>query len=383
MRRFRTRRFSLIVVALLAVSLVSAGGASGAGRGAGTQRFYTTAGPLTEGQIGDVLAHHHMFVELGAVPPSAYKTADPEQVNSLLSPWLQEAKELGIGVFVETTPEGVGRRPDIVKYVADQNELPTMLVTGIYREPFMPDWVYDASVDEIAAWMLEELRVGVGDTDVPAGLIKLSQNDTGMTLTERKVLEAACLASRKTNAPILSHITAGPTALSVMDALEGFGCRLDKTRFVWVHSMLTAAATGATLEGGRIGHDPGIDYLLAALERGAYVSLDGVGSNYWGPTYGAYDVNIDWIERFAAAGYEDRIIIGADTGWFDPGFPPGFRIIQLPDGSWVHDPADQPQYMQDYRSVPAEFVPAMRTAGFSEALIHKLMHSNPWRAYSR
>ena len=384
MRRFRTRRFSLVLIALLALSLVSAGGASGGGgRGEGRLRFYTTAGPLAERQVGDVLAHHHMFVELGAVPPVAYKTADREQVNSLLGPWLQDAKALGIGVSSSTTPEGVGRRPDIVKYVADQAGLPTMLVTGIYREPFMPDWVYDASVDEIAAWMLEELRVGVGDTNVRAGAIKLSQNDTGMTLTERKVLKAACIAARKTNAAILSHITAGPTALSVMDALEGFGCRLSKYRFIWVHSMFTAAAPGATLEGGRIGHDPGIDYLQAAVKRGAYVSLDGVGSNYWGPTYGGYDVNIAWIEQLAAAGYEDQVLIGADTGWFDPGFPAGFKIIQLPDGSWVHDPADQPQYMQDYRSVPAEFVPAMEAAGFSKGLIHKLMHSNPWHAYAR
>lgn len=378
-----SRRIALVVAVLLILPIGAAGGASGAGRGHGTQHFYTTAGTLDEDQIGDVLAHQHIFVELGAVPPVAYKTADPEQVNSLVGPWLLEAKALGIGVFVEPTPLGVGRRPDIVKYVADQAGLPTMLVTGIYREPFMPDWVYDASVREIADWMLEELNVGVGDTDVPAGIIKLSQNDTGMTLTERKILEAACIAAKKTNAAIASHITAGPTALSVMDALEGFGCPLSKYRFTWIHSMLTANATGATLEGGRIGHDPGMDYLLAALERGAFVSLDGIGSNYWGPTYGSYDTNIGWIEQLAEAGYEDQIIIGADTGWFDPGFPPGFKIIQLPDGSWVHDPADQPQYMQDYRSVPAEFVPAMRAAGFSEALIHKLMHSNPWHAYSR
>lgn len=378
-----SRRVALVVAVLLILPIGAAGGASGAGRGHGTQHFYTTAGTLDEDQIGDVLAHQHIFVELGAVPPVAYKTADPEQVNSLVGPWLLEAKALGIGVFVEPTPLGVGRRPDIVKYVADQAGLPTMLVTGIYREPFMPDWVYDASVREIADWMLEELNVGVGDTDVPAGIIKLSQNDTGMTLTERKILEAACIAAKKTNAAIASHITAGPTALSVIDALEGFGCPLSKYRFTWIHSMVTAAATGATLEGGRIGHDAGMDYVLAALERGAFVSLDGIGSNYWGPTYGSYDTNIRWIEQLADAGYEDQIIIGADTGWFDPGFPPGFKIIQLPDGSWVHDPADQPQYMQDYRSVPAEFVPAMRAAGFSEALVHKLMHSNPWHAYSR
>ena len=380
------RRLAFVVVVLLLGSFVSAGGASGAGgRGAGTQHFYTTAGALDESQVGDVLAHHHIFVELGAVPPVAYldPSNTPEKVYSLVGPWMKDAKALGIGVFVEMTPLGVGRRPDLVKYVADQSGLPTMLVTGIYREPFMPDWVYDASVGQIADFMLNELRVGVADTGVPAGIIKLSQNATGMTLTERKVLEAACVAAKKTGAAIASHITAGPTALSVMDALEGFGCPLSKYRFIWVHSMLTAASTGATLEGNRTGHDAGMDYLMAAVKRGAYVSLDGIGSAYWGPTLGGYDVNIAWIKQLVAAGYQNKIIIGADTGWYDPGFPAGFKIIQLPNGQWVHDPADQPQYMQDYRSVPGEFVPAMRAAGLSEALIHKLMHTNPWQAYSR
>lgn len=52
-----------------------------------------------------------------------------------------------------------------------------------------------------------------------------------------------------------------------------------------------------------------------------------------------------------------------------------------PDGDGNLDPVGT--LMQDYPSVPAEFVPAMRAAGFPEALIHKLMHTNPWNAYSR
>jgi phosphotriesterase-related protein len=379
------RRLVFVLAVLLAVPFVTAGSVGGEDAGkAESHHFYTTAGALDESQVGDVLAHHPIVVELGAVPPVAYTTADREQVNSLVGPWLRDAKARGIGVFVEMPPEGVGRRPDIVKYVADKAGLPTMLVTGIYREPFMPDWVYDASVAKIARFMRKELKVGVGDTGVPAGIIKLSQNATGMTVTERKVLQAACIVAQETGAAIASHITAGPTALSVMDALEDFGCPASKVRFIWIHSMLTAASAGAGLEGGtRTGHDPGMDYLLAALKRGAYVSLDAIGSNYWGPTYGGYDVNIAWIRQLVAAGYQNKIIIGADTGWFDPGFPAGFKIKQLADGSWVHDPADVPQYMQDYRSVPGEFVPAMRAAGISEALIHKLMHTNPWNAYSR
>jgi phosphotriesterase-related protein len=367
----------MLVVLLLPLLAVSGASATGKGKERGP-RFYTTAGALTKSQVGNVLAHHHMFVELGAVPPVAYLDATPEKVYEVIGPWVEDAKALGIGVFVEFTPLGVGRRPDIVKYVADRAKLPTMLVTGIYREPFMPDWVHDASVAEIARFLRKELSVGVGDTGVPAGIIKLSQNDTGMTLTERKILKAACRVARQTNAAIASHITAGPTALSVMDALEDFGCPLDEYRFIWVHSQVAAAAAGAKLEGDRTGADPGFEYLLEAVDRGAYVSLDGIGSGYWGPAYGGYDVNIAWIRQLVDAGHQDQIIIGADTGWYDPGFPPGFEIA-LVNGRWT--PVGT--LMQDYRSIPAEFVPAMRAAGFSEKLVKRLMHDNPWRAFSR
>jgi phosphotriesterase-related protein len=150
----------LLLLVTASSSSAAAGGAKGDNGGHGF-RYYTTAGPLSESEVGNVLAHHHMFVELGAVPPVAYLTADPEVVWQVIGPWVEDAKALGIGVFVEFTPEGVGRRPDIVKLVADRAGLPTMLVTGIYREPFMPSWVFDASVDEIAAFMRQELEVGV------------------------------------------------------------------------------------------------------------------------------------------------------------------------------------------------------------------------------
>jgi phosphotriesterase-related protein len=367
-------------VTIALVLLVTSGtGAVTAEEHMGGPVFYTTAGPLDESQVGNVLAHHHMFVELGAVPPTAYLEADPELVYEVIGPWVEEAKALGIGVFIEFTPEGVGRRPDIVKYVAERAGLPTMLVTGIYREPFMPDWAYGASVAEIADFMRRELTEGVTDTGVPAGFIKLSQNDTGMTLTERKILQAACLVAQETGAAIASHITAGPTALSVIDALEGFGCPLSRQRFVWVHAQATAVAAGARLEGGeRVGADPGTDYILAAADRGAFISLDGIGSGYWGPDYGGYDVSMGWIDQLVDAGFEDQIIIGSDTGWFDPGFPEGFEIEQV-DGTWTMVGT----LAQDYSSIPEEFVPAMREAGYPEELITKLMHGNPWRAFSR
>jgi phosphotriesterase-related protein len=336
--------------------------------------FHTTAGPLSEDEIGNVLAHHHMFVELGDATPEDFLSSTPEEVYEALAPWLAEAKALGAGTFVDPTPFGVGRRPDIVKYVADQADLPTMMVTGIYREPFvtddMPGWVYGASVEEIADFMRGELSddPGVGGTGVPAGFIKLSQNDTGITLTEHKILEAACIVAQETDATIASHITSGPAALSVMDALERFGCDLDRYRFVWIHTQVTARADGAKLEGTwGSGNDPGFDYLLAAADRGAYLSLDGIGSGFWTDFYGGFDLNLGWIRDLVEAGYEDQIIIGSDTGWYDPGFP----------GEEVSWPGSQ-----DYNSI-LEFAEFMADEGVSPDLIQKLMHDNPFAAYSR
>jgi phosphotriesterase-related protein len=341
--------------------------------------FHTTAGPLEEHEVGDVLAHQHLFAELGPVPPTAYLEADPEVVHQVVRPWLEAVKALGVGTLIELTPEGIGRRPDIVSYAAQRVGLPIMLVTGLYREPYLPAWVQDASVDAVAEFLRAELMLGVAGTGVPAGFIKLSQNDTGMTLLERKVLQAACQVARETGAAIASHITAGPTALSVMDAMASFGCPLEEARFVWVHAQVTAASRGAALEGGeRIGVDDGFEYLLAGAQRGAYLSLDAIGNRNAPEAMGGFDVNIEWIRRLVEAGHEDRILIGSDTGWFDPGHPAGYEIA-LVDGVWT----SVGELAQDYRAIPADFVPAMRASGFPEELIGRLMHANPWAAFSR
>ena len=131
---------------------------------------------------------------------------------------------------------------------------------------------------------------------------------------------------------------------------------------------MTAKAEGATLEGTwGSGHVPGFDYLLAAAERGAYISLDGIGSGFWTDFYGGFDLNLGWIMDLVDAGYENQIIIGADTGWYDPGYP-GVEV------SWPGS--------QDYNSI-FEFADFMADEGVSPELIQKLMQDNPFAAYAR
>ena len=352
MRTLRPRRI-VLVATLVMVLVLAVLGTAAAIPGIPGPRFHTTAGRLAERQVGNILAHQHMFVEFGVEDPVAYLSAKRGQVLRVIGPLVQEAKDLGYNVFVDTTMEGVGRRPDIVKYVARQVGMPPMMVTGFYWDPFIPDWARAASVEEITDWLLEELRVGVGSTFVRAGFIKLSQSWGGITPDELKILEAACAAAQETGASIASHILSSGTALAVIDALEGFGC--DPSRFIWVHAPYTAFT-----EAG------GVDALLEAAARGAYISDDFIGSNFWAAWLDGHNENsrhFELIQTLVDAGYEDQILIGSDTGWFDPGNP-----------DFVIEPYDQ---------IMNSFLPEARIAGFSEQLIYKLLHTNPWNAYSR
>jgi predicted metal-dependent phosphotriesterase family hydrolase len=315
--------------------------------------YHTTHGALTELEVGNILSHQHMFVEFQAAPPVAYLTSTFAEVWAAIGDMVLEAKDLGYDVFIEPTPLGVGRRPDIVEQVALEADLPTMMPTGIYHEPYQPTWVAGATVDELTEFMLEELNVGVGDTNVQAGFIKLASSYTNPTETELKVLEAACNASLETGAAIASHILTSTAVQDTMDALEGFGCPLD--RFIWIHAPYTAFIEG----------DAGVDALLAAAERGAYLSHDFIGSQFWIGWVGdnSYERHFELLDAMVEAGYEDQLLIGSDTGWFDPGNP-GFLI-------------------EPYNQIMDDFVPFMQDQGYSDELIDKFLHENPWEAYSR
>lgn len=343
------KHFRILGVLLALLLVVAACGDDDGGR-----VFYTTAGELSEDEVGTILAHQHMFVEFGPTDPVAYLDPTPEEVYSVIGPMVEEVKALGYSVFVDPTMEGVGRRPDIVEYVADTSGLPAMMVTGFYWGDYIPTWVREATVEEITDWLLEELNEGVGDTDVQAGWIKLAHSWDGITPTEMKVLEAACDAALETNSSIGSHILSGATALAVIDALEGFGC--DPGRFIWIHAPYTAFT-----------EENGTASLLAAAEKGAFLSHDFIGSEFWAGWLDGNNTNerhLALLQQLIDAGYEDQIIIGSDTGWYDPGFPEGFVV----------EPYDQ---------IMTSFVPAMEAAGFSDELIDKFLHDNPWNAYSR
>jgi phosphotriesterase-related protein len=238
--------------------------------------LFTTHGPLPSGRLGLILPHEHIFVDLRPIDTPDFGQAQAEDVIRLMVPELERARSVGVTALVECTPEGVGRRSDLVAAVARAANFPVVLATGIYREPWVPAWAQNASEEELAEWMQAELNQGIGQTGVRAGFIKLSAGDNGLTPTEIKILRAAARASLETAGASPPH-------------------------FIWVHTQAEP--------------DPALHLEMA--RRGAWLEYDGIGGGDPDDRY------IQHIRRALDAGFVGQVMLSMDRGWYSPGQPGG------------------------------------------------------------
>ncbi|HVK34264.1 MAG TPA: hypothetical protein VM428_01250, partial [Microlunatus sp.] len=73
----------------------------------------TTLGPRTAAELGPILPHEHVFVDLRTWQQPGYGEADTAEVIEVMSPYLRDVQQQGVTAMVEPGPIGVGRRVDI------------------------------------------------------------------------------------------------------------------------------------------------------------------------------------------------------------------------------------------------------------------------------
>jgi phosphotriesterase-related protein len=301
-------------------------------------KLITTLGPKRADELGMILPHEHVFVDLRTWDKPGYGKADPADVVKLMGPELEKARAAGVTALVECSPEGVGRRVDILKAVSLAADFPLVVPTGIYREPWIPPWAHEASEDALYGWMLGELQDAVQDTGVQAAWIKLSVGDNGITESERKILRAAVRAAAVVNAVIGSHTRRGNVVHEQLDIIEQAGYTAQ--RFIWIHAQ----------------NDP--DLNLEIAQRGAWIEYDAIGN----PQRDAFF--IERIQTMLDAGFAGQLLLSHDRGWYDPAKPGG----GLP---------------KPFTYISSHFLPRLSEAGIDEAAIRQLTHTNPFQAFAR
>ena len=302
--------------------------------------LHTTLGALDAPPSGIILPHEHIFVDLRTPDAPNHGVAAELSVVERMAPELERARAAGVAMLVECSPEGVGRRVDLVKAVSLAAHFPVVVATGIYREPWVPAWAREAPQDILQGWMAGELEVGIGQTGVRADFIKLSAGDDGLTEIEKKILRAAARAGTASGAAIGSHTIRGKVVHDQLDILETLG--FDPRRFISIHAQ---AETEFELN-------------LEIARRGAWIEYDGIG---WGDDDAMY---IQRITAMLEAGFGAQVMLSMDRGWYDPVQPGGENI-------------------QPYTYLSEVFLPKLRAAGADEATIQMLTVANPFRAFAR
>lgn len=165
------------------------------------RRLVTTLGEMGRGELGLILPHEHVFLDLRTWESPGHGEADAAEVIRRVDPEISRARAAGVTAIVEPTTIGVGRRADILRAVSEASGMPLVAPTGVYREPWVPPWAHAADEGGLRDVMIGELAGEIEGTGVRAGWIKVSASDEGLTETETRILRAAAEAAVAPPAP--------------------------------------------------------------------------------------------------------------------------------------------------------------------------------------
>jgi phosphotriesterase-related protein len=248
--------------------------------------IWTVSGPIEPDELGRTTMHEHLLIDVAAqyaepaepIPPDLKVSMEnlgtirwnvnavPDNLViddvDLVVEELADMHALGASGVVDLTIEGLGPRiPELVE-IASRTGLNVMVGCGFYVHVSHPDWLDDASADDIAAYITGQLRDGIGDTDVRPALVGEIGTSHPVTERERKVVAGAARAAAAASASINIHLEPrGRNALSILETIEAEGVPADRVIFSHLDEALDMpyhheiAAAGAILEYDAFGQE--------------------------------------------------------------------------------------------------------------------------------
>lgn len=249
----------------------------------------TVLGPIDADRLGVTLSHEHVLVTFGDHLHYPW-LFDWERTKARVIDELREAKAGGVDTIIDLTTPDLGRDVAFVREVAQASGINVVVATGLWRD--IPRSFWSRDPDEIADIFVREIEVGIADTGIRAGVIKVANDMGGVTPEGERVLRAAARALKRTGCPISTH----------QWAPERVGAR----------QVEIFREEGAPMDRICIGHSADttdVDYLESLLQAGVFLSLD---------RYPGAPGRPDWRQRNATLkalierGWADRLMVGHD-----------------------------------------------------------------------
>jgi predicted metal-dependent phosphotriesterase family hydrolase len=284
------------------------------------------------------LFHEHLSFEWVKVRGTSNAPPGPAQDAAPIVDQLATAASEGVGCIVDAGTTDVGRDVEFLKRIAAQTSVRLVACGGLYMERTYPASVATQSEEAIAD---EVVREALAERYGAFGEIGESPN-APMSALERKVFRAIGRAHLRTNLPIFTHNAYGTgpnvprdAGLQQLDAFESVG--VNPSRIAIGHTCCL--------------DDPKAEVIIEIAKRGAFVGFDRVTGGLVPD-----DKKVVMVLAFLAAGMAHRLLLSADYNFTA-------RSAARPG----------------YASALTVFVPKLRQAGVSEAMIRQITVDNPRR----
>jgi phosphotriesterase-related protein len=312
----------------------------------------TYRGPRQPTDLGTTLIHEHIFVrnpelELSISFPEWNEAAMVDRaVDTLVA-----LHALGIRTVVDLTVPGLGRDVRLVGRVAERVPVNLIAATGWYGATGLPAYFEfngpDRLVegpDPLIELFVRDIEVGIGGTDVRAGMIKVMSGPAGITPDVERVMTAAAVAHEQTGVAITTHShPASRNGLQQQAFLGAHGVALDQ------------------LIVGHSGDSEDLGYLRQLMDNGSTIGMDRFGMEHILDDGRRLQTVLALLDE----GYADRIVLSHDAAIYSHVTPPSWRARA--DPNW---------HMEN---LPNHVLPRLRQAGVSQDELDQMLVRNPRR----
>ncbi len=308
----------------------------------------TVLGDIAPESLGVCYAHEHIVIDESHTTEKTpdFLLNDVERIVAELAQFVAA----GGRSMVDSMPGGgAGRNVRLLAEVSGRSGVQIVCPTGLHLPRYYPrgHWSSRLGAEAMADLFIDEIELGIDFNDLAgpaiqrsghrAGVIKVAMDEDVPSVRERAIFAAACIAQRRTGAPILTHTEQGRGALEQIELLQTGGADLH-------HVVLSHCDRRYDVESHR-----------RILRSGVRVEYDSA-FRWKKPPNHTLDLVVALIEEFPG-----QIMLGMDAArrgyWSSFGGSPGLAYLLT------------------------DFSVELRRAGVSDEALHRMFVVNPRDAY--
>ena len=256
-----------------------------------TATVETAIGPVPASSLGVTLSHEHVLTFQGNDLTHYPWMFNWPRMREVAIEELKALKALGVGSIIALETPDLSRHPAFVVDVAQAANYPVVMASGIWRD--VPRSFGTRDIDASADIFVREITVGIDDTGMKAGVIKVATEQNEFTPAHVNVLRAASRASNRTGCPISTHHWAvGKQGLDQIAIFKEEGVQMDRVCI------------------GHASDTDDVEYLEGMLNEGVFLSLDHYTLNPG--TRRTWEQRNETVAELVRRGWAHRMMLGHD-----------------------------------------------------------------------